>query len=85
MFLLRNYLVISSQWKVPKEIIGNPTAGDVLIKTWSNAFQRYGFLGLIGFSRPLIEMLFKLLLENSLWDHAPTHADEYGLDNIIQY
>jgi len=72
-------------WRVPKEIIGDPNPGDVLTKTWSNAFQRYGFLGLIGFSRPIIEILFEVLLGNSLWDNAPNESNEYGLDYIIQY
>jgi len=72
-------------WKIPKDIIGDPEPDDVLTKTWSNAFQRYGLLGLVGFSRPLIEVLFNLLFKNSLWDCAPNHSDEYGLDYIIQY
>jgi hypothetical protein len=72
-------------WNVPKELIGNPNPGDVLTKTWSNAFQRYGFLGLIGFSRPVIELLFEVLLGNSLWDNAPDSTTEYGLDYTIQY
>lgn len=72
-------------WRIPKEIIGDPNPGDVLTKTWSNAFQRYGFLGLIGFSRPLIDYLAKIVFGNYLWDFAPEHTDEYGLDYVIQY
>lgn len=72
-------------WKIPKEIIGKPTPGDVITKTWSNAFQRYGFLGLIGLTRPIIDMLAKIVFGNSLWDYAPNRSDEFGLDYIIQY
>jgi hypothetical protein len=72
-------------YKIPKDIIGDPRPGDVLTKTWSNAFQRYGFLGLIGFSRPIIDLLVNLIFGNSLWDYAPDTANEYGLDYIIQY
>jgi len=71
-------------WKIPKEIIGDPKPEDVLTKTWSNAFQRYGLLGLMGFTRPIIDVLFNLLFGNSLWDYAPNNED-YGLDYIIQY
>ncbi|KYK31627.1 MAG: hypothetical protein AYK22_02110 [Thermoplasmatales archaeon SG8-52-3] len=72
------------KWKIPKEIIGNPDSGEVLTKTWSNAFQRYGLLGLIGFTRPIIDSLFNLVFKNSLWDYAPNNED-YGLDYIVQY
>lgn len=72
-------------FKIPKEIIGDPNPGDTLTKTHSTAFQRPGFLGLIGFSRPMIEVFVELVFKNSLWDVAPDHADEYGLDYIIQY
>jgi hypothetical protein len=71
-------------WKIPKEIIGDPNPDDILTKTWSNAFQRYGLLGLVGFSRPIISVLFSLIFGNSLWDHAP-NPENYGLDYIIQY
>jgi hypothetical protein len=72
-------------WKIPKEIIGNPSPGDVLTKTNSTAFQRFGFLGLIGFSRPMIEVFAEIVFGNSLWDNAPDRSDVYGLDYIIQY
>jgi hypothetical protein len=72
-------------WKIPKEIIGNPSPGDVLTKTNSTAFQRFGFLGLIGFSRPMIEVFAEIVFGNSLWDDAPDNTSEYGLDYIIQY
>jgi len=72
-------------WKIPKEIIGNPGPSDVLTKTQSTAFQRFGFLGLIGFSRPIIDLIAKRVFGNSLWDYAPDNTSEYGLDYIIQY
>jgi hypothetical protein len=72
-------------WKIPKEIIGNPGPGDVLTKTNSTGFQRFGLLGRIGFSRPIIDLLTKRVFGNSLWDNAPDNPDEYGLDYIIQY
>ena len=72
-------------WKIPKDILGNPNPGDILIKTWSNAFQRFGFLGLIGLSRPIIDQMAKIFFGNSLWDYAPDKSGEYGLDYIIQY
>lgn len=72
-------------WKIPKEIIGDPKPGDVLTKTWSNAFQRLGFLGLIGLTRPLIDQIAKIVFGNSLWDYAPNEDNVYGLDYIIKY
>jgi hypothetical protein len=72
-------------WKIPKEIIGDPKPEDVLTKTWSNAFQRYGLIGLVGFTRVIIDVLYNLVFGNSLWDHAPNEHDDYGLDYIIQY
>jgi hypothetical protein len=71
--------------KIPKELIGDPSPGDVLTKTRSIAFQRFGFLGLIGYSRPIIDMLAILVFGNPLWDYAPDNANQYGLDYIIQY
>lgn len=72
-------------WKISKDIIGNPQKDDLLFDTWSNAFRRLGFLGRIGFSRPILDSIIFRLLGNSLWDFAPDNYDEYGLDYIIQY
>lgn len=73
-------------WKIPKEIIGDPEPEDVLTKTWSNAFQRYGLIGLAGFTRIIIDILYNIVFRNSLWDYAPNdYHDDYGLDYIIQY
>jgi hypothetical protein len=72
-------------FQIPKGIIGDPNPGDVLTKTQSIAFQRFGLLGQIGFSRPMIEILTELIFSKSLWDNAPDRSNEYGLDYIIQY
>ena len=72
-------------WKIPKELIGDPQKDDVLTDTWSNAFRRLGFLGRIGFSRPILDAFVYTFLGNSLWDHAPDNYGEYGLNYSIQY
>ena len=72
-------------WRIPKEIIGNPQKDEILTNTWSNAFRRLGFLGRIGFSRPILDSIVYIALGNSLWDHAPDNYDEYGRDYIIKY
>lgn len=73
-------------WIVPKDIIGDPQQGEVLTHTWANAFKRPGFLGRIGFSRPLINMIVFMLLNNRLVDMVPDGApDEVGDNYIIQY
>jgi hypothetical protein len=35
--------------KVPKQVINNPQNGDVLTNTYASAFQRFGFIGRLGF------------------------------------
>ena len=72
-------------WEIPKEYIGNPQKNDVLTNTWSNAFRRLGFLGRIGFSRPILDNLIYRYLGNSLWDYAPDNYGEYGGDYIIKF
>jgi hypothetical protein len=72
-------------WEIPKEYIGNPQKDDILTNTWSNAFRRLGFLGRIGFSRPVIDNLIYRYFENSLWDYAPDNIEEYGRDYMIKY
>ena len=71
-------------WKIPKSIIGNPQTGDVLTGTWSNAFRRLGFIGRIGFTRNILDMIIFFVFGNNMWDYAPD-APGYGLDYIIQY
>ena len=72
-------------WDIPKEFIGNPQKNDVLTNTWSNAFRRLGFLGRIGFSRPILDNLIYRYLGNSLWDYAPDVYGEFGGDYILKY
>jgi hypothetical protein len=71
-------------WKIPKNIIGAPQAGDVLTNTWSNAFRRLGFIGRIGFTRTALDIIILLAFGNNMWDYAPEKG-EHGLDYIIQY
>jgi hypothetical protein len=71
-------------WEIPKEIIGNPKVGDVLIDTWSNAFRRLGFIGRIGLTRTALDVIILLVFGNNMWDYAPAKG-EYGLNYIIQY
>lgn len=68
--------------KIPKEIINNPQMGDTLTKTKASTFQRYGFIGRLGFSRFWIASLISLATNKTPWDGAPY---EYGRDYIIQY
>jgi len=72
-------------WKISKDIIGNPEKDDILTETWSNAFRRLGFLGRIGFSRPILDTFVYRIFGNSLWDHAPDNYGEYGRDYMIKY
>jgi hypothetical protein len=71
-------------WEIPKEIIGNPHAGDILTHTWSNAFRRLGFIGRIGLTRTALDIIILLVFGNNMWDYAPTKG-EFGLDYVIQY
>jgi hypothetical protein len=71
--------------KIPKQVIGNPQAGDVLTKTHAVTFQRSIFMDKIGWDAYLRDLLFvglglqKLLLS----DHAPDTG--YGNDYTMQY
>jgi hypothetical protein len=69
--------------KIPKSIINNPKKGDVLIKTRALAFQRFGFIGRLGFDRWLIQSLIWVITGKSTGDYAPN--DNNGRDYIIQY
>ena len=71
-------------WEIPKDIIGNPQAGDVLKDTWSNAFRRLGFIGRIGFTRTALDVFILLVFGNNMWDYAPAKG-EHGLDYIIEH
>jgi hypothetical protein len=69
--------------EIPKNIINNPESGDVLTKTRASAFQRFGFLGILGFDRWFIHSLIYIITGEIASDHAPN--DDYGRDYIIQY
>jgi hypothetical protein len=69
--------------KTPKSIINNPEKGDVLTNTRALAFQRFGFIGRMGFDRCFIQSLIYYITGKSVSDYAPN--DGYGLDYIIQY
>jgi hypothetical protein len=68
--------------KIPKSIINNPQIGDVLTKTKALTFQRFGFIGRLGFDRFWFSGLLSLITGKVPWDGAPY---EYGGDYIIQY
>lgn len=70
--------------KIPKEIINNPQKGDVLTNTYASAFQRFGFLGRLGFDRGFLKTMIYHLSGIDLVDFAP-EPDGYGRDYIIQY
>jgi hypothetical protein len=73
-------------WKIPKDIIGDPNPNDILTNTYGNAFRRLGFIGRLGFSRPLLNFVILMIFDNKLWDGAPDGAPyEFGMDYIIKY
>ncbi len=69
--------------KTPKNIINNPQKGDVLTNTRVHAFQRFGFIGRMGFDRWFIQSLIFFITGKSASDYAPNEG--YGRDYIIQY
>jgi len=70
--------------KVPKQVINNPQKGDVLTNTYASAFQRFGFIGRLGFDRAILRSLIYIIVDKSLADFAP-EPEKYGSDYIIQY
>ena len=71
-------------WKIPKSYIGDPEKGDILEKTWSNAFRRVGFIGRIGFTRHIIDKIILNVFGNNMWDYAPERGS-YGGNYLIKY
>ena len=69
--------------KIPKNLINEPDKGDILTKTRASAFQRFGFIGMLGFDRWFIRSLIFIITGKSANDFAPN--DGYGRDYIIQY
>jgi len=70
--------------KIPKEIINNPQKGDVLTKTRAAAFERFGFIGRMGFSRSFLRTILITFTGKDVVDNAPELVS-YGRDYIIQY
>jgi len=69
--------------KTPKSFINTPQKGDVLTNTQAFAFQRFGFIGRLGFDRWFIHTLIFVLTGQSASDYAPNEG--YGRDYTIQY
>lgn len=70
--------------KIPKEVINNPKQGDILTNTYALTFQRFGFIGRLGFDRIFIPYFMYLFTDKWINDYAPADG-EYGRDYIIQY
>ena len=69
--------------KIPKEIIQDPQPGDVLENTYALTFQRYGFIGKMGFDRAILSSIIYLLSGKNNADFGPD--DGYGREYVIQY
>jgi hypothetical protein len=76
---------ITITYKIPKSLIGNPHAGDVLTKTSAGTSQRTSLMEKLGRDAYFITWFFQKLGMSSLgWmDRAPDN--DYGRDYIIQY
>lgn len=70
--------------KIPKNIIKNPQKGDVLENTYASAFERFGFVGRMGFDRAILRSILFLISGKDVVDFAP-ESTKYGQDYIIQY
>ena len=70
--------------KIPKEVINNPKQGDILTNTYALTFQRFGFIGRLGFDRIFLPYFMHLFTDKWISDYAPAD-DEYGRDYTIQY
>ena len=77
---------------IPKECVGNPEPGDVLTKTESQCFERFGLWGLMGFGPKIRESLFRTfnLPFLQVVDFAPDIEFDgdsriYGKDYVIKY
>ena len=69
--------------EIPKDVIKSPKKGDVLTHTFALSFERFGYLGSLGFDRQIFVKLLSMLIQKSLRDLAPNTG--YGRDYIIQY
>ena len=72
------------KWKIPKNVINNPQKGDVLENTYASAFQRFGFIGRMGFDRAILRSILYIISEKDVVDFAPESTD-YGRDYVIQF
>ena len=70
--------------KIPKNIINNPQKGDVLENTYVSAFERFGFIGRMGFDRAILRSILFMISGKDVVDFAPETMD-YGRDYVIQY
>ena len=74
---------------IPKSTIGNPKPGDVLTKTQSQCFERFGLWGRLGFYPPFRYTIFDILLQKyQVEDTAPDIVNGevvYGRNYVIQY
>lgn len=70
--------------KIPKNTINNPQKGDILENTYASTFERFGFIGRMGFDRPLIRTILFIATGKGFADHAPESVD-YGRDYVVQY
>jgi len=70
--------------KIPKNIINDPQKGDVLENTYASAFERFGFIGRMGFDRAILRSILFLISGNNVVDFAPEPSN-YGRDYVIQY
>lgn len=69
--------------KIPKEIINNPQKGDVLTSTYALTFQRFGFIGRLGFDRIFLPSFIFMLSHKQIHDRGPDTA--YGKEYTIQF
>jgi len=69
--------------KIPKSFIKDPQKGEVLTNSFALTFQRFGFIGRMGFDRAILQfILFKISgLDRS--DIGPNEG--YGKDYVIQF
>ena len=70
--------------RIPKSVINNPQKGDVLENTYALTFERFGFIGRLGFGRPLIRSIIYKIALKDVCDYAPESTD-YGRDYVIKY
>jgi len=70
-------------FKIPKSLIKDPEPGDTLTNTYALTFQRYGFIGMLGFDRIILRSIINLFTGVEHSDFGPNEG--YGRDYIIQY